>query len=118
MPLRIAFATNRGGLDDEIAERFGRAETFTIVEVDEKTGQLLSVRVVENPGARAGSGAGVKAVQKLVDERVDVAVGPQPGPNAMIALQTAGIKVKVYTGLKVREALEKVLEELRAETGS
>ncbi len=115
MPIRIAFATNSGGLEDTIAERFGRAPTFTIVDVDLETGKVLNVRVVRNPGAEAGSGAGVKAVQTLINEGVQVAVGPQPGPNAMIALESAGIRVKVYTGMKVKEALEKVLAELRSE---
>ncbi|WP_440058957.1 NifB/NifX family molybdenum-iron cluster-binding protein [Thermogladius sp. 4427co] len=110
--MKIAFATNRGGLDDYIAERFGRAMTFTIVDVDPSTGRVEGVRVVENPGYRAGSGAGVLAVQKLIDEGVEVVVGPSPGPNAYIALQQSGVRVYSVLGTTVREALERVLKEL------
>ncbi len=114
MPVvRIAFATNRGGLDDTLADRFGRAPTFTIVEVDTDTGEVKKVEVVENPGYRAGSGAGVKAAQTLGDHGVKVYVGPTPGPNAAAALQYLGIKVIAITGTTVREALAKALEELR-----
>jgi predicted Fe-Mo cluster-binding NifX family protein len=111
--MRIAIVTNKGGLDDLVADRFGRAQTYTIVELDDDSYEIKNVYVVENPGSRAASGAGVKAVQKLVDEHVDIVVGPQPGPNAYMALEQSGIKVYVYTGVKAREALEKVLEELR-----
>ena len=114
MPVvKIAFATNKGGLDDTLADRFGRAPTFTIVEVDTDTGEVKKVEVVENPGYRAGSGAGVKAAQTLGDHGVKVYVGPNPGPNAMAALQYLGIKVIAITGTTVREALAKALEELR-----
>ncbi len=112
MPTRIAFATNKGGLEDNIADRFGRAPTFTIVDIDDE-GRILSVRVVENPGAKAGSGAGIRAVQKLVDLGVEIVVGPSPGPNAYMALQQAGIKIFSLPGLTVKEAFERVLKELR-----
>ncbi len=111
--VKIAITTNKGGLEDQVAERFGRAPTFTIVELDDNTFEVRNVYVVENPGASAGSGAGVKAVQKLIDEKVSIVIGPQPGPNAYMALQQAGIKVYVYTGIKAGEALEKVLDELK-----
>ncbi len=110
---KIAFPTNNGGLDDNIAERFGRAPRFTVVEVDVETGEVKSVKVVDNPGYSSGSGAGIKAVQKLVDLGVDVVAGPSPGPNAYIALQQTGIKHVSIVGVSVREALNRVLEELR-----
>ncbi len=111
--MKIAFATNKGGLDDQLADRFGRAPTFTIIDVDPSSKNIVDVKIVENPGYRAGSGAGVQAVQKLIDEGVEVVVGPSPGPNAYIALQQSGIKVYSYVGISVREALDKVLEELK-----
>ena len=111
MSIKIAFTTNKGGLDDKIAERFGRAQTFTVVEVDDE-GNVLSVEIVENPGARAASGAGIRAVQKLVDMKVDIVVGPNPGPNAYMALQQANIKLYVLPGLTVKDALDKILIEL------
>ena len=114
--VKIAFATEKGGLDDKLAERFGRAPTFTIVEVDVETGEVKSVRVIVNPGASAGSGAGVKAAQAVADAGAKLYVGPNPGPNAYAALQYLNVKIYPVTGLTVREALQKVLEELRAGT--
>ncbi|MGB9709670.1 NifB/NifX family molybdenum-iron cluster-binding protein [Infirmifilum uzonense] len=111
--MKVAIATKRGGLDDEIADRFGRAPTFTIVEIDDTNHEIKRTYVVENPGSIAGSGAGIKAVQKLIEEGVSIAIGPNPGPNALVALESSGIRVYSYVGLKAREALEKVLQELR-----
>ena len=112
--VRIAFPTEKGGLDDRVYERLGRAPTFTIVEVDTETGEILGARVIENPGYRAASGAGVKAVQALAEAGAQVYAGPSPGPNAMAALQYLGIRVlSAPVGAPLREAVRRVLEELR-----
>ncbi len=113
--MKIAIATNKGGLDDQVADRFGRASTFTIVELDDNSLEIKNVHVVENPGSKAGSGAGVRAVQKLVDEKVNIVIGPNPGPNAYIALQQSGIKVYAMIGITAKEALNRVIEELKKE---
>lgn len=114
--VRIGFATDKGGLDDAIGDRFGRANTFTIVEIEDSSGSVGEVKVVRNPGAEAGSGAGVKAAQTLADNDVEVYVGPNPGPNAYAALTQLGIKIIVLTGVTVREALKKVQEQLEQES--
>ncbi|HDI02306.1 MAG TPA: dinitrogenase iron-molybdenum cofactor biosynthesis protein, partial [Ignisphaera sp.] len=72
MAKRIAFATTKGGLDDVIADRFGRAPTFTIIEIDENTKSITNIRIVENPGTSVERGAAIKVVQLLIDERVDI----------------------------------------------
>ena len=112
MVVRIAFPTGQGGLDDLIYPRFGRAPTFTIVDVDENTGNIINVQVVQNPGAIAGSGAGVRAAQTLGELKVNVVAGPTPGPNAYAALQYFGIKVIPLMGVKVRDAIRTVLQQL------
>ncbi len=111
--IRIAFASkSSGGLEDEIADRFGRAPVFTIIELDEN-GEIKNVRIVANPGAEAGGGAGVKAVQTLVNERVNIAVGPSFGPNAQVLLEEMNIKpIRISAGTKISEALERVKAEI------
>lgn len=113
MVIRIGIPTTKGGLEDTIAEKFGRAPTFTIVDVDERTGEILNVEVHQNPGYQAGSGAGVKASQKLGELKVQVYVGPTPGPNAYAALQYLDIRVIPLVGVRVKDAVTKVLEDLK-----
>ncbi len=107
--VRIAIPTEKGGLEDSIYPRFGRAPTFTIIDIEEK--QVKNVKVIENPGYRASGGAGVKAVQLLANEGVEIVMGPTPGPNAYFALKNAGIKHYPVQGLNVREAVEAFLRE-------
>ena len=109
--VKIAFACeNNKGLDSNISARFGRAPFFAIVEVT--NGEVKEVRVIENPGASQPSGAGIRAVQKLVKERVEAVVAGGFGPNALAALEELGIKRVELSGIKVGEAVQRALKEL------
>ena len=104
---RIAFASEEDkGLDSEVSSRFGRAKYFVIVDVE--NGEVKQVRAVENPGGAQPSGAGIKAVQKLVDEKVQAAVAGAFGPNSLSALEELGIKHFELSGIPVRDALKKI----------
>jgi len=107
--MRIAIpSANGGGLDDTIAPVFARAPAFTIVDVE--NGEIKNVKVIQNQMAYAG-GAGPMAVQRLIDEGVDVVIAPQIGPNAMGALQAAGISYYLFpAGTPIKEAVEKVIK--------
>ncbi len=79
------------------------------MDTDGEIGRV-NTTIVENPATEAKSGAGIKAVQKLVEEDVDVVVAGGFGPNAMAALDELGIKYVEMAGMKVSDALKKVLE--------
>lgn len=65
--MKICLATSGGeGMKDSVSMNFGRCPYFTIVEIDENK-DIKSVRVVQNPGGSAGSGAGVQAAQTVAD---------------------------------------------------
>ncbi|HDD26863.1 MAG TPA: dinitrogenase iron-molybdenum cofactor biosynthesis protein [Acidilobales archaeon] len=108
--MKIAFATEGSeGLDAVISQRFGRARFFTIVEVNE-VGNVINVKVIENPGFYAERGAGVRAVQRLIEEGVNVVVAGDFGPNALAVLRSSGIRPVRVSGVAVREALTKALQ--------
>jgi predicted Fe-Mo cluster-binding NifX family protein len=112
--VKIAIPTEKGGLDDVVYDRLGRAPTFTVVEADTDTGEIVSVQVIRNPGYEAGSGAGVKAAEAIANAGAQVYAGPNPGPNAYAALQYFKIKVMPgFMGLPVKEAVKKIIEELK-----
>jgi len=111
--MRVAFAVEGpGGLKARVSERFGRAPMFVIVEL--RGGEVVDVKEVENPGSAAPGGAAMRAVQKLVDEGVELVVAGRFGPNALAALQGAGIRYAQMHGVAVEEALERVKGEGRA----
>jgi len=94
------------GLDSIVSQRFGRAKYMIIVDVE--NGEVKNIKAELNPGGQAASGAGIKAVQKLVDEGVEAVVAGAFGPNAMTALENIGIKFYQLQGIRVREALGKL----------
>ncbi len=89
-----------------MSSRFGRARYFVVV--DYEGGEVRSYRVEVNPGSEARSGAAIKAVQKLINEGVNVVVAGSFGPNAMTALEEMGIKHVEMSGITVEEALNKL----------
>ena len=105
--MRIAVSTTSGGLDDKVSEVFGRAVSFTIVDVED--GEIRNVEVVRNDYAVRGGGAGIAVSQFLADKGVEVILTGNVGPNALSVLNSAGIKVYRAGGMKVSEAIEKFL---------
>ena len=105
--MKVAFMSEENrGLDSIVSHRFGRAKYMIIVDVE--NGEVKSVKAELNPGGQAASGAGIKAVQKLVDEGVEAVVAGAFGPNAMTALENMGVKYYQLQGVTVREALGKL----------
>lgn len=104
--MKIAVSTNNGGLDDVVSPVFARAPTFTIAEVE--SDKIKDVRVIQNPAAMAGGGAGIQAAQQLINEGVQAVIAGNFGPNAAGILAQAGISMISSPGTKVEEALKSV----------
>ena len=83
---------------------FGRAPFFLIIDTE-----TLDVKVVENPAATSGHGAGIAAAQIVSDKGVDAVLSGYIGPNAFNGLQAAGIRI--FEGAAendtVRDALDR-----------
>ena len=105
--MKIAASTGNGGLDDRITPMFGRAPSFTIVDV--KNDEIVAIETVKNSAAVRGGGAGIAASQMLVDKGVEVLLTGNVGPNAIGVLNTANIKIYKADGLRVEEAIKKYL---------
>ena len=112
--LRIAVATKgRQGLEDSVSEVFGRANTFTIVDVEGEA--IRRVEVIENPAVTYKYGAGPIVVKTLIDHGVDVVVAASVGPGASGLLEQHNLRtVLVEPGTRVRDSIGRVLSECRA----
>lgn len=106
---RIAVATNeKKELEDNVSEVFGRANTFTIVQIED--GEIQGVKLIENPAATYIHGAGPIVVKELVDLKIDLIIAPQFGPGASTILEQHGVTmIKAEAGTKVREAIQDAL---------
>ena len=112
---RIAVATNgNDGLEDVVSNVFGRAKTFTIVDVvDEK---IKEVTVVENPGVSYKHGAGPIVAKMLVDKSVNFVLAYVLGFGAAELLKQHNIKhIPIKPNTKVGEAAKEAIRKLKEE---
>lgn len=103
--MNIAVSSFKENKDALLDKRFGRCNYFQIY--DEAKNQI---NVVKNEGQISGSGAGVAAAQQIIDEKIDVVITGNLGPNAFKILQKANIKAYKCGELCVEEALNMLKE--------
>ena len=108
--LKIGIATiGEKGLEDRVSKTFGRASTYTIVEV--KDGQIINVRVLRNPAISYEHGAGPIVAKMLIDEGVNLVVAGEVGPGVASILGHHNVeKVTFRAGATVSEVLKEILE--------
>jgi predicted Fe-Mo cluster-binding NifX family protein len=88
------------GLDEFVSEHFGRAPTFTVVDMETK-----EVKVIPNTGEHFG---GVKVGPEVIlegDADVEVMLCSGLGPRAIGMFEQFGIEVYVGASGTVREAV-------------
>ncbi len=107
--LRIAVPTKaHAGLEDVVSEVFGKARTFTLVDVED--GEVKDVKAIDNPAASYEYGSGPVAVKTLVDLKVDLVISGQLGPGASSLLAKQNIKTaSVKPNTRVAESLKQAL---------
>jgi predicted Fe-Mo cluster-binding NifX family protein len=111
--LKIAVATKAyAGLKDTVSEVFGKAKTFTIVEVE--NGQVKKVHIIDNPAASYDYGSGPVAVKTLADLKVNRVIAAELGPGASGLLEHHHIRmVSVKPNTKVADAIKENMSKLK-----
>jgi predicted Fe-Mo cluster-binding NifX family protein len=106
---RIAVATDgKDGLEDAVSNVFGRARTFTIVDVEDE--KIIGVSVLENPALSYRHGAGPIAIKMLIDDGVEVVLANELGVGASDILKQHNIiYIQVKPGTNVGEVTKEVL---------
>ena len=110
--MKIAVPTKGdGGLEDFVSDVFGKAETFTVLEIDNSS--IVNVEVVKNPAAAYRHGSGPIVVKMLADMKTDAVAAREFGLGASTLLDMNKIKkLKVKSNIAVKEAVKRILEEL------
>jgi len=111
--LRIAIPTKgRGGLGDVVSDVFGRANTFTVVDIEE--GVIKNVKVLSNPAVSYQHGAGPIVVKRLIDERVNMTVAAEFGPGVSTLLDQHNVaRIRVQAGTNVSESVRHALSQVQ-----
>ena len=106
---RIAVATDgKNGLEDTVSNVFGRARTFTIVDVEDE--KIIGVSILENPALSYKHGAGPIAIKMLIDNGVEVVLANELGVGASEILEQHNIiYILAKSGTNVRDAIKKAL---------
>jgi len=109
--VKVALPTSKGGLDDKIHESLVRADTFTLMELED--GEIKDVKVLENLYKDEPYGAGSKVALFLVSERLNVLLTPMDCPKGKTILEEGGIKIiKVKSGKRVEEVIKSLRSSL------
>lgn len=85
----LAIPMDNNDVNEEMSISFGRASYFLIYNLDND-----KFNFIENEGINIPGGAGIKAAQLLIDNKVDVLITASLGTNAFEILDEA--KVKTY----------------------
>jgi predicted Fe-Mo cluster-binding NifX family protein len=111
--IRIAIPSQaQGGLDDSVSNVFGRANTFTITDIEE--GVIKKVSVMENPAVSYQHGAGPIVVKMLIDAGVNAVSAAEFGPGVSTLLdQHNVIRITVHSGRNVEETIKYVLAKIK-----
>jgi predicted Fe-Mo cluster-binding NifX family protein len=108
MTKRIVIPTeDKSGLDAHLAQHFGKAPYYTIVDLDDNN-QNIGVKTEVNKGEHVG-GTG-HPHEHLLALKPDTFVVHGMGPGCLSSLQDAGIKVLQATGTTVKEIVESFKE--------
>ena len=107
--MKIIIPVDEANPNTGVCVSFGRAPYFALCEGE-------GVTFIENPGASAEGGAGLKAAQAAADSGAEALVTVRCGENAAEVLKAAGLRIyksKDGTALENAAALEAgELEEL------
>ena len=104
--MKIALPVKAKSLQAQVSDTFGRTEYFLIYDTENKTAEYI-----DNSAAASQGGAGIKAAQTVVDQKVEALLTPQCGENAARVMQPNGIRI-----YKPRRGLPKaILKPLKKE---
>lgn len=110
--MNIAISATGKTTENLLDTRFGRCEYFQIH--DNESGEI---KILENKGQNSSAGAGIAASNQLIDEKVDVIITGDLGPNAFGIIGKAGIKAYKCGNIAISLVLEKFnkgeLEEIK-----
>jgi predicted Fe-Mo cluster-binding NifX family protein len=93
---------NEAGLDSAVAQHFGRAPYFAVVELN-PNGQVANSKIVPNTGEHMG-GTG-HPHENMLSLKPDVIVACAMGPGGLHSFQDAGIMVLKAEGKTVKEVI-------------
>jgi len=114
--MKIAMPVDNKIMETNVCISFGRTPYFLIYDTDSKESIFL-----DNSAAASQGGAGIKAAQMIVDNKVSALLTPRCGENAAEVIKAANIKIYKTIDASVMDNISafvggklSVLEEIHA----
>lgn len=99
--MKIIISATGQDRESLLDRRFGRCEYFIIYDTETKASSVIS-----NRGAYSGGGAGIAAANQVIEEKAEIIITGNLGPNAYELIEKAGIKAYCCDELPVFKAIE------------
>jgi predicted Fe-Mo cluster-binding NifX family protein len=100
--MKIAASSSGNNLDSQIDPRFGRCAYFLIVDTDD-----MNFEAFNNENIALGGGAGIQAAQFVASKGAKALLTGNVGPNAVKALDAAGVEVFAGQNGTVSDAVKR-----------
>ncbi|MCW4009911.1 MAG: NifB/NifX family molybdenum-iron cluster-binding protein [Candidatus Bathyarchaeota archaeon] len=98
----IVPAVDQSGLDAQVAQHFGRAPFFAVVDLDEN-GNVLNVKTEANTGEHTGGVGSPHDI--LLSLKPDAIAVFGMGPRGLLSFENAGATVLKAEGTTVKEVI-------------
>lgn len=95
--MKIAIPVDDKNMETNVYQSFGRTPYFLIYDTETKESVF-----VDNSAAASQGGAGIKAAQTIVDNKVSAIITPRCGENAAEVIKSADIKIYKTKDTSVR----------------
>ncbi len=114
--MKLAIPVDEKNQETSVCVSFGRTPYFLVYDTETKESVFL-----DNSAAASSGGAGIKAAQMIVDNKVNALLTPRCGENAADVLKAADIKIFKTTNVSAMENINafsaeklSLLEEIHA----
>jgi len=99
--MKIAMPVDDKSIETSISQSFGRAPYFLIYDTESKESIFL-----DNSAAASQGGAGIKAAQTIVDNKVAALLTPRCGENAAEVINKANIQMFKVINDSIKDNIE------------
>lgn len=106
-PNQIVITAKGPDLDSEVDLRFGRAEYFILIRLDDESRTIL----VNEDRKDTDKGVGLKNSQRVIDAGAEVVISGRIGQKVVNMMSKLGIGIFLVGGGTVREAFEQFKQE-------
>ncbi|TAH64253.1 MAG: dinitrogenase iron-molybdenum cofactor biosynthesis protein [Anaerolineaceae bacterium] len=103
--MRIAIPVDEKKMESNVCMSFGRTHYFLIYDIETKENIFI-----DNSAAASTGGAGIKAAQIIVDNKVNALLTPRCGENAAGVFYAADIEIFKTTFATVKENIDAFID--------